>query len=342
MIVAVRFHGSAQPPLALSEGRRIFTIGSGACDLVVPAELARDVAPIHATIERVEGGIMVRETSHAHGLYRSPRAARAPELLLHPGAVGWIGGCPLLALDHRFATLRPRLAWSMGLDAHAAVDEAIGAVADGTPLALVGPRGLDALPLARAIHDATAGDRAFVVGDTSIPPIAGVDGTIVVDLDRVRRVGASQVAAMLAARCAARVIFLASTPRAVRRHLDVYADRVRAVELTPLARRGPEIARLLALVWRDELGSDRSTDAIGPRSLRGLAAYSWPRNLDELRAMATRILAYTMHPSLRRAARSLGVKHQTLAAHLRRIGVEIIDQADRELALPPRSERTAP
>jgi hypothetical protein len=59
MITALRFYGASLRPIALAEGARIFTIGSGACDLVVPGAVARDVAPVHATIERVEGAVRV-------------------------------------------------------------------------------------------------------------------------------------------------------------------------------------------------------------------------------------------------------------------------------------------
>ena len=346
MIVAVRFHGSSAAPLALSAARRLFTIGASSdCDLVIPAAVAHCVAAVHGIVERTAAGLVVRD-HQGHGLRRSPRSPLVAELHLHAGAVGWIGDAPIMALDAALVALRPRLALSVGLDAHQAVDDALAAAATGEALALVGPRGLDALPLARAIHDAgPAGAGAFTLYDgAAVPQLDGVDGTIAIDLDRVRRLPRAQVAAMLDVRCAARVIFLAGRIGRFASRLDTFAPRVRVVDLVPLERRADEIVRVLGLVWRDELGSDRSVDALGARSLRGLTSHRWRRNLDELREQSARILAYSMHPSLRRAARELGVKHQTLAGHLRRIGVEIIQQTDREPVLEhrPRSERASP
>ena len=136
----------------------------------------------------------------------------------------------------------------------------------------------------------------------------------------------------------------ASTPRVLRRHLDVYTDRVRSIELRALACRGHEIARLLAVLWRDELGSDRSVAALGPASLRGLAVHGWDGNFAALRVAAVRVLAYAEHRTVRAAARALGVRHQSLCSYLHRIGVEVIDcrQIDREPAAPTRSQREAP
>jgi len=227
----------------------------------------------------------------------------------------------------------------MGLDAHAAVDDALTAVGEGAPIALVGPRSLDMVALTKGIHDASgARDDGFLLCDDGrVPPIDAIDGTVVVDLDRIRRLPSLQVVALFAPRCPARVIFVASDERVLRHWLDVYAERVRTFAFVPLARRGHEIARLLQTIWRDELRSDRTVEALGAAALRGIGAHRWRGNFDELRAMAVRLLAYVEHSSLRRAARALGVRHQTLSRHFTRIGVPIIDQADRELALVPRA-----
>jgi len=335
-ITSLRFYGTNHAAVALAERARIFTIGSAACDVVVPRDLAGDVAPVHATIERVEGAIRISDQVSRHGLYRRPRSPRVAELLLNAGAVGWVGGCAVMALDPDLEALRLRLAWSVGIDAHLAVDEALAAVVDGVPLALVGARNLDAVALARAIHHAGADrERAFVSCEgTEIPPIEGFTGTLVVDLDRVRRFAASQVATMFAAQCGARVILLANDERGLRRHLDTYTERVRSIALMPLGRRPQELERLLQAIWSDELRTARRVEHLDRRALAGMAAHDWRGNFDELRAMAVRLLAYVEHRSLRRAAQSLGVRHQTLSRHLNRIGVPVVDQADRDLARP--------
>jgi hypothetical protein len=242
-----------------------------------------------------------------HPLYRSPWTASVREMVLHPGSVAWLGEVPLLALDERMVSLRPRLAWSMGLDAAGPVDAALVAVADRAPLLILGPHTLD---------------------DDAI--LAALDGAAVcIDLDEPRALPAPHAARVFAPRRDARVVLRATKENRARSVLDTYASRVSVLRLVPLASRPGEISRLLAAMWRD-LGTSARVDALGARALRGLAAYRWPGNLTELRAHAPRLLAYHQRGGLRAAARSLGVTHHTLAGHFRRIGMPIIDQADRE------------
>lgn len=293
----------------------MYTIGSGACDMVVPPELAGEVAPVHATIERVEGAIRICDLVSRHGLYRSPRSPPVPELLLHAGSVGWVGSCPVLALDQQLVALRSRLAWSLGLDAHAAVDDGLAAVASREPLLLLGPRGLD--------------DEAL---------IDALDGAVLrVDLDADRALSAPLAAQVFTPRRDSRVVFRATKEGRARSVLDTYVERVRILRLVPLSARAEEVRRLLQVIWRDELGSGREVGELGPRALGGLVGYRWPGQIDELRAHAPRLLAYHQRGGLRAAARALGVTHQTLAGHLNRIGVPIRDQVDRELPLVRRT-----
>lgn len=333
-ITALRFHGAAHPSLVLPAVARALTLGAADdCDLVIPDGGALGVAPVHATIERTDAAVRVRGRG-AQALYRCRHLPPVAELLLHAGEVGWIGGCAIVAMDERMEALRVRLAWSMGLDAHAEVDRALTATVDGAPLALVGPRSLDAVALARAVHDAGAGARGFVCveGDGALPVILGstaTPATIAIELDRLQRLSAAHVASLFAPRCAARVIFLASDDRTLRRHLDCYADRLHAITLVPLARRSHELPRLLQRLWRDELGSSHRVDVLGARALGGIAAHGWRGNFDELRAMAARLLAYVEHRTLHGAACALGVRRQTLSQHLLRIGVWSGDRSAR-------------
>ena len=125
-----------------------------------------------------------------------------------------------------------------------------------------------------------------------------------------------------------RTIFAAADDRRVRARIDTYRDKVRTVQLMPLARRPEDFPHLLALHWIDELRTRRRVEELGP-GLAKIAQYKWPRNFDELREHSPRLLAYLEHEGLRRAAAALGIKHQTLSGHFRRIGFPVLDQADR-------------
>jgi len=306
VIVALGIHGSGLAPLPLASDRRTFTVGAGACDLVVPG-----AEPVHAIVERVGAALRVTAVGDLP-LYRSPWTASVREVLLYAGAVAWLGEAPLLALDANMMSLRPRLAWSMGLDAAGPVDTALVAAADRAPLLILGPRNLD---------------------DDAI--LAALDGAAAcIDLDEPRALPAPQAARVFAPRRDARIVLRATKANHARSVLDTYADRVSVVRLAPLAplaTRPTEIERLLAAMWRD-LGTTARVDALGSRALRALASYRWPGNLTELRAHAPRILAYHQRGGLRAAARALGIAHQTLAQHFNRIGFPVLDQADREAA----------
>lgn len=120
------------------------------------------------------------------------------EALLYPGAVAWLGNVPLLALDSRLMSLRPRLAWSLG---QSAVDDATIAIADRSPLLVVGPRGLD--------------DNAM---------IDKLDGnTLLVDLDESRALPALHAARVFTPRRDVRLVLRSATQSHARAVLEAYS-----------------------------------------------------------------------------------------------------------------------
>lgn len=299
MIVAVRLHGSDAAPLAVPSGRA--SIGSAPdCDLVVPG-----AAPAHATVEHADRGLRVTAIGD-QPLYSAPWTPAVREVLVRPGGVCWVGNAPLVALDDSMTVLRLRLARSLGLDAHGAVDDALVAAGTREPLLVLGPRNLD--------------DDAL---------ISALDGNVVViDLDEPRALPAPQAARVFAPRRDSRLVLRATGLPRARSVLDNYLLAVRVVTLAPLASRPGEIARLLTGIWQGELRTRIRAEALGPKALRGLAGYRWPGNLTELRAHAPRLLAYHQRGGLRAAARALGCSHQSLADHFYRIGFPVRSQGD--------------
>lgn len=202
-------------------------------------------------------------------------------------------GAKLLAVDARLLRLRPLLAMSIGLDAHAAVDDALGAISTRAPLLVVGPRGL--------AEDAWLDELS--------------DDTLRVDLDR-ERITAPRAASIFASD--RRVVFRAAKAKRAVIDLDSHIARVRTVVLAPLVERMGEVPRMLDAIVR-ELGEAHGVEAFKPELLVGVGRYTWPRGVDELREHARRLVALHRCGSVRAAARSLGVAHQTLAQHLARV-----------------------
>lgn len=328
MIGSLRLRGRAQAPLVLPAAH-LATIGTApGCDLQIPGELSARVDSKHAAVERRGDAILVHDLASTHGVRRSPRHAPVRELQVAAGSAVWIGDVALLAMDRALDELRTRLAWGLGLEAHAAIDDAIEAVASGGPLLLMGPPGSEGERLATEIHRAgppTAVPPVSVVA-APLPPLAGLAGTIVIDLDRVGTVPARYVEALIDPASGVRPILLARSERRALACLDIFRDRVRGVTLRPLAERRDEIPRLLAMLWR-ECGSLRTVDELGA-ALDDVVTYRWPRGVAELRAHAPRLLAYLEHGQVSAAARALGVTRQTLGEHFARIGFPALNVTD--------------
>ena len=277
--------------MAVPPGRAC--IGSAPdCDLVVPG-----AALVHAIVEHADGGLRVTAIGN-RPLYSAAWTPAVREVLVRPGGVCWVGAAQLVALDEPLASLRSRIARSLGLDAHATVDDALVAVATREPLLLLGPRGLD--------------DDAL---------ISAMDGNAaVIDLDATKALPAPQAARAFAPRRDARLVLRSTTLPRARSVLDRYLFAVRTVTLAPIASRPGDVSRLLTGIWQGEMLATEHAEVLGPRALRALSAYRWPGNLSELRAHAPRLLAYHRRGGISAAARTLGITRQTLADHFHRIG----------------------
>lgn len=242
--------------------------------------------------------------------------------------------------DGTLDVLRAHLLAHVGLDADAAVDQAVEDVASGAPFLLRGPVGTGARRLARTIHD-TGPQRGNVriVGPGPECLLAHAQGaTVYLDLETLPPLPAPYARRLFDPARGLRVIFAAPDERRARAALDHLRDRVRTIALAPLGPRRDEAPYLVQLFWATSLRSTRRVEELG---VAALAAYAWPRNLDELFDQAVRLLAYLEHGGLRPAAAALDLAHQTLAEHFARIGFPVLAQADRELPLRPRRRRAA-
>lgn len=163
-VTGLRYFGLPLDPFPLAESKRLFTIGTGACDLVIPKKLAPKVSGFHATLERYgDSALHVQDQQSKNGTFKSIGENRLASFHVRAGESFWLAKTQLLVMDTQLTVLRPRLAWCLGLDAHAAVDAALATIAAGAPLALIGPAGLDALPLAEAIHRASPQRQNFLL-----------------------------------------------------------------------------------------------------------------------------------------------------------------------------------
>ena len=331
-VTRLRFFGSAHEPFSMPESKALFTIGTGACDLVIQKKLSPRVSGFHATLERVDGtALHVKDQQSKNGTFRTLGENRLASFHVRAGESFWLANLRLLPMDTQLEVLRPHLARCLGLDSHDVIDETLEMIATGAPLALIGPPGTDAARLAEAIHDASPQRLNFLL-KLGAGPLPSLDhargGTVFLDLDQIPRLTAPWVAPLFDPKQGLRAIFAATTDKLTWQRLDTYRDKVKPVALVPLARRPGDVVRLMALHWIDELRTGRRVEELGP-GLEKIAARKWVGNLDELREASVRLHAYLEHGALRGAAVPLGLKHQSLSGYFQRLGFTLRDQADR-------------
>lgn len=342
-VTTLRFLGRDVRTIELPATERRFTIGSGACDVTLPRKLSPAISAVHASMERVGSGLLVRDLGSHNGIFGSLHGPRCETVLVHPGQTCWLADVAIRMTDRYLETLRSHLCCHLGILHDAAVDDALADIAGGEPLLLIGPPGTGARRLAAAIH-ATSPQRENPRLMGMAPPslLRHAQGcTIFLDLDQLTMLSAPYLATLFDRAHGLRIILAASDDRIARARLDHYRERVRAITLVPLARRRDDIPHLLQFHWSTELSTRADVTALGPDALAALQAHDWPHNLDELYEHSRRLLAYHQHGGLRPAAAALGIKHQTLVGHFARIGFPLHAHIDCERPRPPQPAHTA-
>lgn len=318
----MRYFGADRPPLPLPTMKNRFSIGTGACDLVIPREVSGRVSGFHALIERAGASIWIRDQGSKNGTYRSLAEPRVVEIQRHAGESFWLGDVRLFASDDLLDVLRPVFAARMGLTRHVEIDTALESVVQlgERPLALLGPSGMQARALAEAIHHASPRRKNFLLtlAGGQLPPIDHASGgTIFVDMDRVRRLPKSYVLSLLDRSRGFGLVFSARNERVLRAHLDCFA-LCNLVPLVPVAARRDDVLRLVATHWVETLRTPRSIHELA--GIDAITEHDWPGDLDELHQMSARLHAYLVHGGLREAASALGLTYQALSKSLRSIG----------------------
>lgn len=308
-------------------GDHRFTIGSAARPAVDLSLHAATVSRLHAAV-LVEGNkIRVVDAGSTNGIYLHDRRER--EFQVTAGKIFRIADLPIIALDDALRSLRPVLAAGLGFSAHAAVDHALAAAAEGGPLLMLGRGGCDQARIARAIHaasarrhlpfvelgalDGRAAEKAALIG--------AARGTAYVDLRTSRRLTALIVSELFGTTYHVRPVFSAPDRGLVDRELGNYAAQLRSVVLPTLADRAQDIPTLINLIFETELHTDRRVDELGATNVQALVQRTWPDNIDGLRRVAPKLLARMEAGSVLGAAKRLGIRHQSLRETLDSLGL---------------------
>ncbi len=347
--------------LLLSPAQASFTLG-GAASPEVDVTLDGDgVSRLHVILQRKGPKLRVLDQRSTNGTYYRDRFD--PDFELAPGDVFEVTRrIKLIALDEHLRLLRPRLQWALGLRAHAAVDDALAAIATNEPILLAGPAWCEQRTLAEEIHRRSPfRARDFVTAPATFETRQEQDaklehaarGTLYLDLTGATDPLPNHFVSSLFAG-AIRPIVVASTEAQAEKMIDSYARRLLVIKLPPLAARREDIPRLLdALILQAGMGKGQAEPAplaaLGDDNVAGLKAYDWPGNFADVRRAVPRLHALlTNGIKLRPAARALGLKSvSSLIEALHRINVHMrpsdddadeIDDADGSSADPFRND----
>lgn len=286
------------------------------------------VSLIHGEVERRGDWLWYVDKGSKNGSYLHNERV-TDNLPLVRGTIFRVADVSLIALDGLQERLRPRLAWTLGLDAHAVVDHSLARIAADEPLLVVGRRGDEAEQLARTIHD-TSGRRDYpfraftgkVLREAEGELAATKWGTVFVDLRSVGKVTAA-FAEIIAGRrrpelCLRPIIAVPSVTACHRLLGELVAEQ--SISVPPLEERRNEIPRLIDVAMADE-GASCSTHALGPKRLAALTrpVLAKAQTLEGLRVVAERVRAVLETDSEEAAAARLGITRQALNAYLHRL-----------------------
>ncbi len=340
-ITALRIVGTRLPEIPLPPEKRIFNLGSDDhpdIDVRVSSKMARGdervdehVSRVHLRIQRKDSGLSITDDGSTNGTFIKGRPAR--EGYIAAGDTFRVGDdVTLLAMDDQMRLLRPTLRWVLGFDAHAYVDETLSMINEGEPLLLVGPPACEQRFLAEQIH-ATSARRAlgFVAVASPLPDrdqlgelATASQGTLYLNLAEFNRMPAWFVGHLFGGTYQVRPIVAAPSAEVARKHLgDLNMPRLRAVAIPPIKERRGDVPGIFNSLFRQApLKSEREVAALGDARTARLKAFDWPDNFDDLRRSAPKLLAYIEAGfNETAAATALGIKRQSLAESLRRIGL---------------------
>ena len=316
----------------LRRGVKHYTLGSASDqDVVLPGPY---VSAQHCRLVRTPLGLRVVDRGSRNGTYFEGRRKRS--FYLDPGQAFTVGARAhrVLALDEEMRAHYPALAAILGYaDERVTPSETpspaqlIATAVAGSHVLITGEPHSDQDRLAHIVHAISlfsgrplvALGRAPGAPDTPDPEGAQRDialhraATVLLDLDGHGDPFAPAFTSRLfSPRYQTRVITLARTIRVATTALgESYVKQMTDVWLAPLRSRSAAIHRLLDEMFR-ERGSSLRVQAMTPQNRARLAGHRWPQNFASLREAADRLPAIAREPSLRRAARALGVPPATL------------------------------
>lgn len=325
-ITALRIRGVDLEYVMLA-GQSRFALGSlASCEIFIDR---RYVSSLHAMLERRENRIRVIDVSK-NGLVFRGRFEK--QFDIGPGDSFNIGETTCYALNDEMRLARPVLTEVLGAQRFETIDDLTMVSVHGDHVLVLTEPGNDQERLARAIHSASLRRRHHFV--KAIPNEDGrLDrqliryaerGTLWLDLEPARvNIEPEFVEQLLLPDANARVVISARTLDIARKSVGIeLVGRAHQVAIPPLRERAGEIATLLERSFIDRRSSLRLAD-FTEGNQAALLSYEWPRNLEELRDTADRLVQLTPFTKERAAAIALKIPRTTLQRWLDSLGLEL-------------------
>lgn len=325
-ITALRIRG-VDLEYVMLVGQPRFALGSlASCEIVIDR---RYVSSLHAMLERRENRIRVIDVSK-NGIVFRGRFEK--QFDIGPGDSFNIGETTCYALNDEMRLARPVLTEVLGAQRFETIDDLTMVSVHGDHVLVLSEPGNDQERLARAIHSASLRRRHHFV--KAIPNEDGrLDrqlisyaerGTLWLELEHARvNIEPEFVEQLLLPDANVRVVISARTLDIARKSVGMeLVGRAHQVAIPPLRERAGEIATLLERSFIDRRSSLRLAD-FTESNQAALVAYKWPRNLEELRDTADRLVQLTPFTKERSAAIALKIPRTTLQRWLGNLGLEL-------------------
>jgi transcriptional regulator of acetoin/glycerol metabolism len=308
------------------------TIGSGAeCDIVLDAPY---VSHLHVEIER-RGEVVIGYDRSKNGTYFGGQRRDRAEIT--DGMLLVLGTTPLVAFSERSRTLRARVQRYLGFEEsrQQAVDEALTVARTDRHLVLIGERGAGHRGLAETAHGGSPRHaRPFVApqsaADWATPAEQGSvlrsaeHGSLFVFEGDLPADRAMLVDGLTRGTYGVRLFFASSSrERALEAlGLDLFSQAM-VVDIPPLRARLADLPRLAgaAAVEPAEHQVVAGAAILTSADLATMAAYPWPKNIEEFERVISYVAAIRRHGSVRAAAKALSVPRATIEARLARVGL---------------------
>lgn len=304
------------------------TVGADAsCDIVVTSQF---ISSLHCVLKREQRGILLIDQGSKNGTRRGQH--RADRFEVEDGVMFMLGTVPFMPFSKRTRERRAHVQRLIGYgeSSQRQVDQFLRAMSGTEHVLLVGSKGSRRAELARLFHSAGKAPGAFIELDEVPASGSGQGhvlksanlGTLFVHQEALPADSSFLLSAIRNRSYQIRLIAATDDEqRAPGKFGAELFNEMLVLRVPPLPDRRDEVPAIVR-ARIDEVQAARSTPTvISPTNLAALEAFAWT-NMDELHEAVEWATVIARCPSVRAAAKKLGMPKSTLLWKMKRFGLK--------------------